>query len=149
LHNSLVCPTHNSALTACAHQFKHSLVKRRIQRRNLKQKRNHKVIWEEPRRHPSLRQRITTPQSPRWLQWNVPHLPPNCPFPFDDHHPHSTEPTHHPKRHPDPVSRLSTVHSPDRPTETRDWPQVCTKSRLRLILNDAAKNNKKRYVGLL
>ena len=42
--------------------------------------RNPKVIWEEPRRHPS-RQRITTPQRPHWLQWDAPRLPQNCPFP--------------------------------------------------------------------
>ena len=28
-----------------------------------------------------------------------------------------TDPTHHPKRHPDPNSRFATVHFPDRQTE--------------------------------
>jgi len=41
--------------------------------------RNRKVIWEEPRRHPS-RQRITTPQSPHCLQWDAPHLPLKLPL---------------------------------------------------------------------
>ena len=25
-------------------------------------------------------------QSPHWLQWDAPNSPPNCHFPFDDHH---------------------------------------------------------------
>jgi len=29
----------------------------------------------------------------------------------------STDLTHHPKRHPDPISRFSTIHSSDRPTD--------------------------------
>jgi len=28
----------------------------------------------------------TTQQSPHWLQWDATNSPPNCPFPFDDHH---------------------------------------------------------------
>ena len=28
----------------------------------------------------------TTQQSPRWLQWDAPHSPQNCYFPFNDHH---------------------------------------------------------------
>ena len=43
---------------------------------------NPRVIWEEPRRRLS-QQRITAPQNPRWLQWNVPRLPPKQPIPFD------------------------------------------------------------------
>jgi len=31
-----------------------------------------------------------------------------------------TQPTHHPKRHPDPISRFSTMHLTDRPTD-RHW----------------------------
>ena len=47
-----------------------------------------------------------------------------CPFPFDDLHsylihPSSTDPTHHPKRDPYPISRFATVHPPDRPTSDR------------------------------
>jgi len=29
----------------------------------------------------------TMQQSPHWSQWDVPNSSPNCPFPFDDHHP--------------------------------------------------------------
>ena len=39
-----------------------------------------KLIWEQPRRQLS-RERITTPQSPHWLQWDAPHLSQNCSFP--------------------------------------------------------------------
>jgi len=40
--------------------------------------------------------------------------PPNCPFPFDDHHqnlihPYRDRPPHHPKRHPDPISHFATI----------------------------------------
>jgi len=50
-------------------------------------KRNPKVIWEEPCRHPS-RQIITTSQSPHRLQRDAPHLFPKLPLPFfDDLHP--------------------------------------------------------------
>ena len=47
------------------------------------------------------------------------------PLPFVNHHPHlihhrSTDPTHHPKRHPDPISRFATVHFwTDGPTGTQ------------------------------
>jgi len=53
----------------------------------------------------------------------TPHIhPQNCPFPFDDHHPHlipgsSTDPTHHFIRHPDPFSRFATVNFPDMLTD--------------------------------
>jgi len=30
----------------------------------------------------------------------------------------TTDPTHHPKRHPDPVCRFATIHFPDTDTET-------------------------------
>jgi len=46
----------------------------------------------------------------------------NCPFSFDDNHPdliHSTDPIHHSKRHPDPISCFAAIHFPDRQTETR------------------------------
>jgi len=39
--------------------------------------RNPKVIWEKTR--PS-RQRITTPQSPQWIQWHVPRIPSKLPL---------------------------------------------------------------------
>jgi len=65
-----------------------------------------------------------TPQSsPHWLQLDAPHLPPKLPLPFDDLHPiythPSTNPIYHHKRHPDPISRFSTIHSlADRQTDT-------------------------------
>ena len=62
--------------------------------------RNPKVMWEEPRRHPSKQ----TTLSP-WARG--PHLI----------YPPSTDPTHHPKRHPDPISRFATVNSPYRQTD--------------------------------
>jgi len=57
----------------------------------------------------------TTQQSPHWLQWYAANSSPNCPFPFNDHHqnlihPYWARPTHHPKRHPDPISRFATIH---------------------------------------
>ena len=50
--------------------------------------------------------------------------PTSAPFPFDGHrlhtvlHPSSTDPTYHPKLHPDTISRFATVHFADRPTHT-------------------------------
>jgi len=66
----------------------------------LTQTENPKVIWEEPRRHPS-RKKIATPQSPHWLQWDALHLPPKLPLLFNDlylHliHPSLADTTHHP-----------------------------------------------------
>jgi len=64
-------------------------------------------------------------QSPHYLQWNTPHLPPppkKIPFPLIISrypyliHPPSTDPTHHPKWYPDPISHFATVHFPDRQT---------------------------------
>ena len=57
------------------------------------------------------------------LQWDGPNSSLRQPYPFDDHHLHlythpSTDPTLHPKRHPDPISRFATVHFPDRQTDT-------------------------------
>jgi len=51
----------------------------------------------------------------------MPQSPPSCPFPFHDHTPSNTpipqhDPTHHPKWHPHPVSRIATIHFPDRQT---------------------------------
>jgi len=48
---------------------------------------NPTVIWEEPRRHPS-RHRLTTPQSPQWLQWDAPNSPPKLPIPLGNLQPH-------------------------------------------------------------
>jgi len=62
----------------------------------------------------------TTQQSPHWLQWDAQIHPQNCLFPFDDHRPRlihpSLDPTHHRKRHPDPISRFATIHFPDTQT---------------------------------
>jgi len=63
----------------------------------------------------------TTQQSPSWFQEDASHLPRKLSHPFDDHHPSlythlSADPTHHPKRHPDQVSRFATVHFPNRHT---------------------------------
>jgi len=57
-------------------------------------------------------------QSPHWLHWDAPNSPHNCSFPFNDHHPHlmhpsSIDPTHHPKWHLNPFSRVATVHFPE------------------------------------
>jgi len=45
--------------------------------------RNHKVIWEKPRRHPS---RLTKSLLVT-LQWDAPRLVPKLPFPINDHNP--------------------------------------------------------------
>jgi len=48
-------------------------------------------------------------------QWDAPNSPQNCLFPSGDLQPHlihpfNDRPHHHPKRHPDPISRFATVH---------------------------------------
>ena len=59
----------------------------------------------------------------------------NCPFPFNDHHT-KPNPTHHPKRHPDPISRFATIHM-RRPT---DGPSECSVTlALHSIESDALK----------
>jgi len=72
----------------------------------------------------SLHFRTTTPQSPHWLY--PPNIYPKCPFPWSNRLPVNlphpcTQPTHHSKRHPDPISRFSTIHrtvqQTDRPTD--------------------------------
>ena len=63
------------------------------------------------------RSRTTMQQCPHWLQWDVPNSSQNCPF-FSTITTHpSTDPTHYPKQHPDPISRFATVHFLDRPTD--------------------------------
>jgi len=76
-----------------------------------------KVIWEERFALAQLCNKVP-------IGYNgTPQIhPQNCRFPFDDHHPHlihhySTDRTHHPKRHPDPISRFVTVHFPDTQTD--------------------------------
>jgi len=46
-----------------------------------------------------------------------PTFAPKLPFPFDDFHPSVDQPHLPPKRHPDAISRFTTVHRPDRPTD--------------------------------
>ena len=49
--------------------------------------------------------------------------PPKLPFPFDNHHrnlihPSKPDPSHHPKRHLDPISHFATIHLLDTHTHT-------------------------------
>ena len=75
------------------------------------------AVWEERVAVAQLRNKVAvgfngTPQI----------HPQNCPFPFNDYHPifpSATDPSHHPKRHPNPISHFATVNFPD--TQT-DWP---------------------------
>ena len=67
------------------------------------------------------------------------------PSPIKYTHP-STDPTYHPKRHPDPISCFPTIHL-DRQTDTWVWWQLCTKSRLRLTVSDVANNSRPWWVG--
>jgi len=65
------------------------------------------VIWEE---------RV---QSPYWLQRYAPNSPQTALSPSTiiiATYP-SIDPTHHPKRHPDPISRFARTHFPDRQTD--------------------------------
>jgi len=111
--------------------------------------RNPKVIWEEPRRHPS-RQR-TTPQSPHWLQCDSPYLPsPKLPLPFDNRNPRLIHPSLDRRRSPPQTASGSSqpfCHSTlskqtdtqtDTQTDIGDKRQVYSKSHLRLIVSDAA-----------
>jgi len=68
-----------------------------------------KVIWEETRRKVSISYN-------GMLQIQ----PPNCPFPFDDNHPHLIRPsgfTQPEKRHADSLSRFATIHFVKRQTD--------------------------------
>jgi len=63
-------------------------------------------------------------QSPHWLQWDAQNSPTKLPFPLRRSPPPSNTHIprrHHPKRHPDPISRFATVglHFPDRETHTQ------------------------------
>jgi len=76
-----------------------------------------KVIWKECIDRAQLRIKVP-------IGYNG--MPQNCPFPFDDNHPHLIHPsfdrTHSPpKRHPDSLSRFATVHFLERQT---DWQMV-------------------------
>jgi len=44
-----------------------------------------------------------------------------------------TDPTHHPKRHPDPISHFATVHFPDAQTNRWDRRQTCENTPLHLV----------------
>jgi len=60
---------------------------------------------------PSARQRITTPQSPHWLQWDAPHLPQNCSSPSTISTPSNTLSTNEvTRRRPRLLLRRVTVH---------------------------------------
>jgi len=72
--------------------------------------RNPKIIWEEPHCYP------------------IPHIyPQNCPFSFDDLHPHLIHPslyqsTYHHIWHLDPFSCVATLHAVDRLTDRQtNW----------------------------
>jgi len=54
----------------------------------------------------------TPPNHPK-----IAHFPWAISTPIWYSHP-STDPTHHPKRHPDPISRFTTIHPLDRQTDT-------------------------------
>ena len=78
-----------------------------------------RVIWEECIALAQLRNRVP-------IGYNgTPQIhPQNCPF--DDHHPHLIHPsldrpTHHPKWHPDAISRFATVHILDKHRQTGRW----------------------------
>jgi len=57
---------------------------------------------------------------------------------------HRIQPTHHPKRHPDPIIRFFTIHpldtrtqtegDTDTPTDRWDMRQTCSNTRLRSIV---------------
>jgi len=56
-----------------------------------------------------------TQQSPHWLQWVAANSPPKLPLPLrrsraKSNTPLLIHPTHHPKQHPDPISRFATIH---------------------------------------
>ena len=94
-----------------------------------------KVIWEE---HVALAQPHN--KSPL-VSVGCPTFAPRLPLPLrqlsplsNNTHP-STDPTHHPKQHLDPVSHFATVHFLDIHTQTDRWDkqQVCTKSAYALL----------------
>jgi len=75
-----------------------------------------------PQYHIDARNFAQLRHRPHWLEWDAPHLPQISPFPFDDLHSHLVHlsldrPTHHFKRHPDLISRFSTIHPSERPTD--------------------------------
>jgi len=119
------------------------------------QPRNLTVIWEEPRRHPS-RQRITKTQSPHWLQWDAPHLPPKLPLPFNILHLHPSHPfldqRHSPpqmaSRSNQPLCHCTPSGQTDRPTDRWSVPRPAYA--LYTDYSDAAKKvTQKRDAALL
>jgi len=110
--------------------------------------------WANPTHHPrwqldSLTHFYTTmQQSLQWLQWYDPHLLPKLPLYMVRTLPHLhgspwTQPTHHPKWHPDPISHFSTIQytQKDRPTD-KIGDISCTNTHLCSIdYSDAANNN--------
>ena len=70
----------------------------------------------------------TTQQCPHWFHWGSPHPPKIAPcrgtIANPNYLPHPwTQATHHRKRHPDPISRFSTIHQTGRQTDrqTHRW----------------------------
>ena len=109
---------------------------------------NPNVIWEEPRRHTS-RQSITTQRSPRWLQWDAPHLPSKWPLLLQ----RSPPPCNTPIPRPTPLTTPNGIQiqsavlpqytlRTDRPTDMWARREVCTKTVYALYIDssDAAKN---------
>jgi len=106
--------------------------------------------WSHPTHHPRRQLNrfthfhTTTPQSPYWLQRDAHLHTQNCHFPSTDLYSHliihpSTDPTHHSKRYPDPISRFSTVHPLHRKTDRWFRWQTCKKYPL-MDYRDAANN---------
>jgi len=96
-----------------------------------------KVFRKKPCCHPSW-QRITTPQSPHWLQWDVPHLLQNCPFPFDDYHFHLIHPSlewlHSPHQMASGSSQSFCHNTLSRHTDRRYRWQTCKNTRYTLFI---------------
>ena len=94
-------------------------------------------------------------QSPRWLQWDAPNSPSKLPRSLQRAPPHLIHPSFDrlhspPKRHPDPVSRFATVHTPDRHThrQTDTWGrrQVYSRSAYTLYYIDSKRGANKNSV---
>jgi len=100
-------------------------------------------------------------QRPHWLQWDAPNSPPNLPLTIRRSQPpsnipirsrriadSSTDPTHHPKRHPDPISHfpqytLRTGRPKGRPSDSWSRRMFRNISRIRsLDTSDVAKKLK-------
>jgi len=91
------------------------------------------VIWEKPHRYPS-RQRITTLQSPHWLQWDAPHLPPKLSLPLRRSPPHLLHPClnrpHSPSHIDDTQIQSAVLPQYTFRTDRWDRRQTCKNTRL-------------------